>query len=82
MGAAQAQGKGGKVSKREGLSNKPKNARPIRPQVLSAWWYENRKSIDVFIEIQLEGDGGQVIGAARIYWRDLLPALERARAAR
>lgn len=58
------------------LSRKPKNTTVIRPETTKvAWWYENEKSVDVF----LEGQDGRVL-ACRLYWRDLRAALARAEA--
>ena len=60
------------------LSRKPKNATIIRHETTkAAWWYENAKSVDVFLEPM----NGPIV-SCRIYWRDLVKAWERAGAPR
>lgn len=62
------------MKRSEKLSNKPKRAAPLNELVREAWWYENSRSLDVFLAVNEPGG----IGAARVYYRDLLPALRRA----
>lgn len=58
--------------------NEPHNAKVVHPNPTTAgWWYENRNSIDICVEIDTGTITGKKVGQVRIRRQHLKDWLER-----
>lgn len=61
------------------LSRRPKKAAPTDgSNATDGWWYENKGSADVLVEVRCRACGSCTVGRVRILWRALYDAMHRA----